>query len=77
LANNTRGDSLVDPSHDLLLLAAAAYSRAGATDSALAMVDRVLTSFPERADSYASNPPWFFKNLRDDPRYVALVNQHR
>jgi len=77
LANTSRGDSLVDPEHYLLTMSMSVYSRAGAMDSALAVLGRVLALFPQRSWLASGDKSWWFKELRLDPRYRALINQRR
>ena len=75
LANTSRGDSLIDPEHYLLPMSISVYARAGATDSALAVLGRVLALFPQRSWLASGDKSWWFKELRLDPRYSALINR--
>ncbi len=77
LANTSRGDSLIDPEHYLLPISMSVYSRAGAMDSALAALGRVLALYPQRSWLASGDKSWWFKELRLDPRYQALINRRR
>jgi serine/threonine-protein kinase len=73
LAEANQGDSEVDPLKDLANLAAIVFAQAGDTDKALEYLGKYLSANPQARAFQAKNNSEWFKPIRDDPRYKALV----
>ncbi|HEV2672775.1 MAG TPA: serine/threonine-protein kinase [Gemmatimonadales bacterium] len=73
----SRGDPSVDPTNDLMYLEVAARNIVGDRAEALRLLGRYLATNPQERASLARDDTWFFKGLRDDPRFVALVGTGR
>ncbi len=77
VALRSRGDPTVDPTNDLVYLEVAARNVIGDRDEALRLLGRYLATNPQDRVSIARDETWFFKGLRDDPRFKALVGTGR
>ena len=77
VAKNARGDPTVDPTNDLMYLEVAARNVMGDREEALRLAERYLATNPQDRESFARDQTWFFKGLRDDPRFKALVGTGR
>ena len=77
VALRSRANPGVDPTNDLMYLEVAARNVMGDRDEALRLLGRYLATNPQDRESLARDETWFFKGLRDDPRFVALVGTGR
>ena len=77
VALRSRGDPRVDPTNDLMYLEVAARNVMGDRDEAVRLLGRYLATNPQDRESIARDETWFFKGLRDDPRFVSLVGTGR
>jgi len=75
LARASQGDSTIDPDGDLLSLAAMTFAQAGDNDAALDLLARLFAAHPFLKQQAGEDKTWWFRNLRSDPRYQALVRQ--
>jgi eukaryotic-like serine/threonine-protein kinase len=73
IAASAQGDPQVDPRGETVNLAAIIYSQAGDKDKALSLVSRWFAANPQQRGTAANDNAWWFKDLRDDPRYKALL----
>ena len=77
VALHARGDPSVDPTNDLIYLEIAARNVMGDREEAVQLLGRYLATNPQDRESFARDETWFFKGLRDDPRFKALVGTGR
>ena len=77
VALRSRADPRIDPTNDLVFLEVAARNVMGDRDEAVRLLGRYLATNPQDRESIARDESWFFKGLRDDPRFVALVGTGR
>ena len=77
VALHARGDPTVDPTNDLMYLEVAARNVMGDREEALQVLERYLATNPQDRESFARDETWFFRGLRDDPRFKALVGTGR
>jgi hypothetical protein len=77
VALRARGDPTIDPTNDLMYLEVAARNVMGDREEALRLLGRYLATNPQERESVARDETWFFKGLRDDPRFKALVGTGR
>jgi eukaryotic-like serine/threonine-protein kinase len=77
VALHARGDPTVDPTNDLIYLEVAARNVMGDREEALQLLGRYLATNPQDRESLARDETWFFRGLRDDPRFKALVGTGR
>jgi eukaryotic-like serine/threonine-protein kinase len=75
VAEANQGDSEVDPLKDLANLAAIVFAQAGDTDKALEYLAKYLSANPQARAFQAKNNSEWFKPIRNDPRYTALVGK--
>ena len=78
VALRSRADStIIDPTNDLVYLEVAARNVMGDREEALRLLGRYLATNPQERAALARDDTWFFRGLRDDPRFVALVETGR
>ena len=77
VALRSRADPSVDPTNDLMYLEVAARNVMGDRDEALRLLGRFLATNPQDRESIARDETWFYRGLRNDPRFVALVGTGR
>jgi hypothetical protein len=73
VAERSRSDTDVDPNRDLVYLEVIVRTFLGDNDEALRLLSVFLASNPNQRESMARDQLWWFKDLRADPRYQALV----
>jgi TolB-like protein len=73
LAATSQGNSQVDPRRALANLAAIVYSQAGDKDAALDLIAKNLAANPQERALAANDKSWWLEDLKNDPRYKALV----
>lgn len=62
----------VDPTGELIGYEALARARLGQNDEALSLLERYLTNHPDHRDFSKLNP-WWWRDLRKDPRFAKLT----
>ncbi|HJS43372.1 MAG TPA: serine/threonine-protein kinase [Gemmatimonadales bacterium] len=70
-------DPTVDPTNDLMYLEIAARNVMGDREEAVRLLGQYLATNPQDRVSIARDETWFFRGLRDDPRFVTLVGTGR
>jgi serine/threonine-protein kinase len=73
VAERSRGDTDVDPNRDLIYLEVIVRTFLGDMDEAFRLLSLFLASNPNQRETMARDQLWWFKDLRADPRYQALV----
>jgi tetratricopeptide (TPR) repeat protein len=73
LAKRSRGDASLDPTHDLAFYEAIVRTMLGDKDEALTLLSTYYAANPQLRAGMARDQSWYFKSLRDDPRYKALL----
>ncbi len=73
VAERARTDATVDPSRDLVYIEAMLRNMLGDRDEALRLVSSYLASNPQDRESMAKDYTWWWRGLRDDPRFRQLV----
>jgi TolB-like protein len=73
VALRSRGDATIDPTRDLLQLEAVTRVILGEKDEALRLLSTYVAANPQLRAAMARDETWWFKDLRDDPRYKTLV----
>jgi serine/threonine-protein kinase len=68
-----RGDPTVDPGRELLGDEAWVRTMLGDRDEAITLLKQYLVANPEHRAGMARNQNWWWRSLRDDPRYQQLV----
>jgi hypothetical protein len=71
-----RADRSIDPSRELLGLEALVRVRLGERREALQLIKQFLTEFPLHRAGLTRNT-WWWKDLKDDPEFKALVGTNR
>ena len=75
LADASQGDAQVDQLRDLANLAAIVHAQAGDVDKALDYLAKFLAANPQARAFQANNNSEWFKPIRNDPRYKAMVGK--
>jgi hypothetical protein len=75
LADASQGDAQVDQLRDLANLAAIVHAQAGDIDKALDYLAKFLAANPQARAFQANNNSEWFKPIRNDPRYKAMVGK--
>jgi len=73
VATRSEGDAQVDPTRDLTQLEAVVYVLLGDRDRALQLLSTYVAANPQLRAGMAKDQTWWFKELRADPRYQALI----
>jgi serine/threonine-protein kinase len=73
IAASSQGDPSVDPRGETVNLAAIIYAQAGDKDKAISLATRWFAANPNQRATAANDNAWWFKDIRDDPRYKALI----
>ena len=69
----SRGNPQLDPAQELLYLEAFVRTLLGDRDDALQLLKRYVAANPERRVDLAKDSQWWFRELRNDPRYRQLA----
>ncbi len=73
-----RADAHVDPDRELLTVEAFVRDLLGERDAALELLKQYLLAHPEHRSGFASpQGSWWWRGMRTDPRFVALVGAAR
>ena len=73
VALRSRGDATIDPTHDLAFYETIVRTFTGDRDEALRLLSTYLAANPQMRASFARDQTWWFKDLRSDPQYRALI----
>ena len=71
--DRSRGNEELDATRELALVGAFAALLAGDRDKAIDLLRLYFTANPQRRESYANDPGWWFRPLADDPGFKQLV----
>jgi TolB-like protein len=77
LARSTDDDPKVDPERELLSVAAFAYTLLGDRDQAIRLLEEQIAANPQHRVGLMRMSHWWWRELRDDPRFKALVGAPR
>ena len=69
----SRGDATVDPSRDLLIDEAVVRVILGDRDEALKLLKLYLVANPGHRKGMANTQSWWWRDLKNDPRYREMV----
>jgi serine/threonine-protein kinase len=73
VAERSRGTPHVDEDGDLLWREAFVHLQLGDRDEAIRLLKHYLTGHPDHREGFAKDNSWWWRDLRDDPRFKALV----
>jgi tetratricopeptide (TPR) repeat protein len=73
VARRARADSIIDETRDLAQLEAIMRTLLGEHDEALHQLSLYLSANPQFREGMAREQTWWFRDLRNDPRYQRLV----
>src|SRR2546426_120425 len=73
----SKGDPKVDPDGELLAYAAFAYTRLGDRDEAFRLLKAPMAANPAHGVGIARASHWWWRDLRNDPRFTELVGAGR
>ncbi|HEU5262790.1 MAG TPA: protein kinase [Gemmatimonadales bacterium] len=73
VALRARADATIDPSRDLVYIEAMLRNMLGDRDEALSLVGTYLATNPQDRATMAKDETWWWRGLRDDPRFQRLV----
>jgi serine/threonine-protein kinase len=73
VAKRARADATVDPTRDLVYFEAMLRNRLGDRDEALRLLEQYLATNPQDRATLAADQTWWWRGLRDDPRFKQLV----
>jgi hypothetical protein len=73
VAVRSRSTPELDPSRDIELFGAFAYTLMGDKVEALKSLKVYLAANPERRANLAEDSGWWFRSLQEDPRFKELV----
>jgi uncharacterized membrane-anchored protein len=72
VAVRARGDATTDPTRDQALYEALVRTQLGDHDEAMQLLSTYVAVNPQMRDGIAKDQTWLLKDLRGDPRFVAL-----
>ena len=72
-ARRARADTTIDETRELALLEAIVRTMLGEQDEALHHLGLYLSANPQMREGWARDRTWWFRELRNDPRYQRLV----
>jgi serine/threonine-protein kinase len=73
LAERSRGNTKVDPTHDLAYYEAMVRAQLGDKDQALTLLGTYVASNPQMRSGLAKDQTWPLEPIRSDPRYKTIV----
>jgi len=73
VAERSRGNTTVDPTHDLAYYEAIVRAQLGDKDEAFKLLGTYVASNPQMRAGLVKDQTWQLEALRSDPRYQALV----
>ncbi|MBA2627006.1 MAG: hypothetical protein H0U85_03270, partial [Gemmatimonadales bacterium] len=75
VATRSRVDPGGDPTRELAFLEAIVRTMVGEKDEALRLLNTFYAANPQQLEGLSHDETWWFKDLRDDPRYRSLINR--
>src|SRR5207247_8339986 len=72
---SARADSKTDPGQDILSLEAFARSLLGERAEAIELLKRYVAANPTHAFTKGGDISWWWRDLRHDPRFAALLRR--
>jgi serine/threonine-protein kinase len=73
VAGRSRADAQLDPTRDLTYLEAIVRTLTGDREEVFRLLSTYLATNPQLRESFARDQSWYFRDLRDDPKYKAIV----
>ena len=73
VAERARADATVDPARELVYIEAMLRNLLGDREEALRLLSEYLATNPQDRASMAKDYTWWWRGLRDDPRFKTLV----
>jgi len=73
VAERARADATIDPTRDMASLEAVVHLLLGDRDQALRLLSTHVAANPQVRAAMAKDQTWWFRELRSDPRYRALI----
>jgi len=73
VAARSRGNPQVDPAAELVELEAGVHALVGDKADAIKLLTRFYANNPQQRPFAKNNESWWWKSIRDDPQYKALV----
>src|SRR4029079_11299656 len=74
IAASSQGDTQVDPRRETINLAAIIYAQAGDKNKAIDLMASWYAANPQqRAIAAVNDQGWWLKDIREEPRYKALL----
>jgi tetratricopeptide (TPR) repeat protein len=73
LAQRSRGNTTVDPTHDLAYYEAIVRAQLGDKDEAFKLLGTYVASNPQMRTGLAKDQTWPLEPIRSDPRYATIV----
>jgi eukaryotic-like serine/threonine-protein kinase len=72
VAEKARGDASVDPTHDLAYYEALVRTQLSDQDEAITLLSTYVAANPQMRASIGKDQTWWFRGLRDNPRFKSL-----
>jgi hypothetical protein len=73
VARRARADASVDPNRELIYIEAMLRNRLGDRDESLRLLAQYLAANPQDRMTLANDQTWWWRGVRDDPRFKQLV----
>ena len=73
VARRARADANIDPTRDITQLEAVVHLILGDKEEALRLLGTYVAVNPQVRASLAKDQTWWFRDLRDDPRFQNLI----
>ena len=73
VAVRSRADATMDPPRELVNFEAIVRTMLGDKDEAIRLLTVYFATNPQQQSSTDKDESWWFRDLKDDPRYVSLV----
>ena len=77
VAARSRADATMDPPRELVSFEALVQTLLGDKDEAIRLLGVYFASNPQQRTSVDRDESWWYRDLRDDPRYQALVGTRK
>jgi hypothetical protein len=75
IAENEQGNPSIDPRGELAYLGAIIFAQSGEPDKAIALLRRNMAQNPHQRAFAANDESWWLRELRQNPKYQALMKQ--
>ena len=75
VAARSRADATVDPSRELVSFEAIVRTILGDQEEAIRLLGVYLASNPQQRSSVNRDDTWWYRDLKGNPRYEALVGK--